>query len=369
MDGWFEQLVVCGGGGGRSDWTKFSSGPSANQKFSLALSAPMSLGSQFSSATSAPLEPQHPRGGGGGLDPGLRERGNDTSKSTGRSGRQKATTQRNMRREERVTIQGPVKEQQPDGMSHRGAGPPPLSSKGALTTACRMWLPHPAPMPSPSSVPQEGDQPAVGRIMTEFQAQFDRHMQPACPSQLTAPVLHKVLQYPPLQPLVWGGKGIGSQGDGCAQFLAKSPEDQQRVMEIVTRDLGMACLTLTLGASHEIRKAVIPVAGYQCNLFPANVTGTGMFPIVSADGLCKPAILLLVEEAVCAGVEEVAVVIHPEDEEVYRRLFHDKPSVAKYNRLTATAQAYSQRILELGKKVLGRPDPPLHPSPSLQPKI
>ena len=51
---------------------------------------------------------------------GLRERGNDTSKSTSRSGRQKAATRRTMRREERVTVQGPVKEQQPDGMSHRG---------------------------------------------------------------------------------------------------------------------------------------------------------------------------------------------------------------------------------------------------------
>ena len=36
-----------------------------------------------------------------------------------------------MRREERVTVQGPVKEQQPDGMSHRAGGgggwthPPP----------------------------------------------------------------------------------------------------------------------------------------------------------------------------------------------------------------------------------------------------
>ena len=27
-----------------------------------------------------------------------------------------------MRREERVTVQDPVKEQQPDGMSHRGGG-------------------------------------------------------------------------------------------------------------------------------------------------------------------------------------------------------------------------------------------------------
>ena len=44
---------------------------------------------------------------------GLRERGNDTSGSTGRSGRQNAATRRNMRREERVTVQGPVKKQQP----------------------------------------------------------------------------------------------------------------------------------------------------------------------------------------------------------------------------------------------------------------
>ena len=51
---------------------------------------------------------------------GLHERGNDTSKSTGRSGRQNAATRRNMRREERVTVQGPVKEEQPDGTSHKG---------------------------------------------------------------------------------------------------------------------------------------------------------------------------------------------------------------------------------------------------------
>ena len=51
---------------------------------------------------------------------GLHERGDDTSRSTGRSGRQNAATRRNMRREERVTVQGPVKKQQPDGMSHRG---------------------------------------------------------------------------------------------------------------------------------------------------------------------------------------------------------------------------------------------------------
>ena len=61
----------------------------------------------------------------GGETTGLRKRGNNTSKSTGRSSRQDAATRRNMRRAERVTVQGPVKEQQPDGISHGGGTPPP----------------------------------------------------------------------------------------------------------------------------------------------------------------------------------------------------------------------------------------------------
>ena len=52
---------------------------------------------------------------------GLRER-NDTSRNTGRSGQQNAAPRRNMRRAERVTVQGPVKKQQPDGTSHRWGG-------------------------------------------------------------------------------------------------------------------------------------------------------------------------------------------------------------------------------------------------------
>ena len=65
---------------------------------------------------------------------GLRERGNDTSRSTGRSGRQNAATRRNMRREERVSDQGPVKEQQPDGMSHGG-----LCGGGGGISPFRRW--------------------------------------------------------------------------------------------------------------------------------------------------------------------------------------------------------------------------------------
>ena len=55
------------------------------------------------------------------LTTGLRKHRNNTSRSTGRSSRQtSATRQRSMRRKERVTVQGLIKKQQPDGMSHTG---------------------------------------------------------------------------------------------------------------------------------------------------------------------------------------------------------------------------------------------------------
>lgn len=93
---------------------------------------------------------------------------------------------------------------------------------------------------------QAGDAEQVGTLMGEAQSCFDRYAVPACPEELTAPVLHRVLEYEPLQSHVWGGKGVGSQGDGAAQFVARSKGDQQAVVDIVERELGMACLKLTL---------------------------------------------------------------------------------------------------------------------------
>ena len=80
------------------------------------------------------------------------ERRNDTSKSTGRSGRQNAATRRNMRREKRVTVQGPVKKQQPDGMSHGGIhchqppeAPPPPPPRVHCTGQVLRGIAHPPP--------------------------------------------------------------------------------------------------------------------------------------------------------------------------------------------------------------------------------
>jgi galactokinase len=78
---------------------------------------------------------------------------------------------------------------------------------------------------------EQGDSARLGRLMRKAQRLFDECVRPACPDELAAPVLHKVLSHPDIQDLIWGGKGVGSQGDGCAQFTAKGLEEQEELIE------------------------------------------------------------------------------------------------------------------------------------------
>jgi UTP-glucose-1-phosphate uridylyltransferase/mevalonate kinase len=191
-----------------------------------------------------------------------------------------------------------------------------------------------------------------GALMVEAQAFFDRYAMPACPEELTAPVLHRVLDYAPLKPHIWGGKGVGSQGDGTAQFITRSEADQQAVIEIIERDLKMPCLKLTLHTGPTVRKAVIPAAGFGTRLFPATkATKKEMFPIIDRDGIAKPAILLIVEEALEAGLEEVIIIVQEQDLRDFQDFFNVQVSIENYNKLSRQFQEYSQRILEMGRRV------------------
>ena len=92
----------------------------------------------------------------------------------------------------------------------------------------------------------EGDAEGLGKLMTETQRLFDEYCAPACPHELAAPLLHRVLELESITPLIWGGKGVGSQGDGSAQLVAKSEADRDEVIHILDRELGLSCLALDL---------------------------------------------------------------------------------------------------------------------------
>jgi UTP-glucose-1-phosphate uridylyltransferase/mevalonate kinase len=199
---------------------------------------------------------------------------------------------------------------------------------------------------------QAGDAERIGALMVEAQVFFDRYAMPACPEELTAPVLHRVLSYEPLKPHIWGGKGVGSQGDGAAQLIARSEIDQQAVIKIIERDLGMPCLPLTLRTGQKVRKAVIPAAGFGTRLFPASkATKKELFPIVDRDGIAKPAILLIVEEALKAGIDEVIIIVQKQDLEAFQSFFNVQVSIENYNKLPRHFQDYAQRILEIGRHI------------------
>jgi len=199
---------------------------------------------------------------------------------------------------------------------------------------------------------EAADAKKIGALMTEAQAEFDKYLQPACPSQLTAPVLHQVLGYEPIQSYIFGGKGVGSQGDGTAQLVARDEASQKAVIKILEKDLNMTCLPLTITPGHRIRKALIPAAGVGTRLFPASkAMKKEFFPIVDRDGKAKPVIMALVEEALSSGIEEVGIVIQEKDRQLFEEFFAMPPPIDHYNKLSKEHQAECRYLQELSHRI------------------
>jgi UTP-glucose-1-phosphate uridylyltransferase/mevalonate kinase len=203
-----------------------------------------------------------------------------------------------------------------------------------------------------ASALQEGNAEKIGELMNKAQAEFDKYVQPMCPEELTAPVLHKVLSYEKLQPYIYGGKGVGSQGDGSAQLIARDENCQKKAMAIIKRGLGISCLPLIIRSQQRVRKAVIPAAGFGTRLFPASkVMKKELFPIIGKDGRAKPVIMAAVEEAVESGVENICIIVQNDELHIFEEFFCTPPRIENYNKLTKENQRYSDYVLDLGSHV------------------
>ena len=197
----------------------------------------------------------------------------------------------------------------------------------------------------------DGDREALGQLMCEAEDMFDKYIAPMSPA-LWAPKLHEVLHDPQIQPMVFGGKGVGSHGDGSVQFLARSAEDQQRLLDYLNAK-GMKAYSLTLNPVHTVRKAIIPVAGFGTRLYPATrALKKDFFPIPCADGMVRPVILILLEELVKSGVEEICLVLGSEEERIQYTDFFERPlSDEHLRKLNKEAQEYENHILDIGKRL------------------
>jgi len=197
-----------------------------------------------------------------------------------------------------------------------------------------------------------GDAEQLGGLMNRAQRLFDKYMIPACPSQLTAPVLHRLLEAKEIEEHVWGGKGVGSQGDGTAQLLARSREDQQEAMRIVEGKLGMKCLALDLTPPRSVRRAVVPAAGFGTRMFPASkAVKKELFPVVDRDGVAKPIIMVIVEEAMRANVEEVCIIVQRGDEVLFDSFFNQPLSPTHLNKLPAASREIARSVEDMGRRI------------------
>lgn len=93
---------------------------------------------------------------------------------------------------------------------------------------------------------EKGDARTLGKLMIEAQRIFDELVAPACPSELKSPKLHEILTSKTVRDLTWGGKGVGSQGDGTAQFICKGSVERDELRTVLEVEMDLRCYFLTL---------------------------------------------------------------------------------------------------------------------------
>ncbi|MCB0838661.1 MAG: nucleotidyl transferase [Bacteroidetes bacterium] len=99
----------------------------------------------------------------------------------------------------------------------------------------------------------------------------------------------------------------------------------------------------------KIRKAVITAAARGARLYPvADTVQKAMLPVVDKDGLTKPVIQIIAEEAFAAGVEEISIVCAPGDEARYVEAFTTlRTNLLEAYRREAWAETEAKHIEEL----------------------
>lgn len=169
---------------------------------------------------------------------------------------------------------------------------------------------------------EAGDVEGYGQVMVDYQKNFDTKVAPSCPAELKSPVLHSLLNDENLKDLIYGSKGVGSQGDGTIQFLAKDEVCQQKIIDYLKKEKGLNGFPLTLKPQQSIKKAIIPVAGFGTRLFPVTkALKKDFFPVMDTDGILKPALFILLEQLVQAGIEKICLVIAEGEQQIYDSFF------------------------------------------------
>eukprot|EP01039_Chlorochromonas_danica_P007519 gene7519-8317_t len=99
---------------------------------------------------------------------------------------------------------------------------------------------------------ENGEVQVLASAMRKAQEAFDAGALPNCPSQLTAPRLHMLMEDSYLKEHALVVKGVGSQGDGSAQILCANEREQHEVLRYIKEVHRMEGFPLTIPVRHEV---------------------------------------------------------------------------------------------------------------------
>lgn len=103
----------------------------------------------------------------------------------------------------------------------------------------------------------------------------------------------------------------------------------------------------------KVNKAVITAAGRGERLYPVgNTVQKAMLPIIDKDGIYKPVIQIIAEEAFESGIQEICVVCAPGDEDQYIQSFNAlRDNLIKVYKNVEWAQKHAEKIEFLLKHI------------------
>lgn len=197
---------------------------------------------------------------------------------------------------------------------------------------------------------EQGNLEEIGKIFEESQYLIDQAGIPIC-DEYKAPLLHKVMHDFKLKDLSYGIRGIGSGGDGSVQILAKNSSDQEKIITYLKENLKMEAFKYNIQATHKIKKAIIPVAGFGTRLYPISRAIKKAFMPINDQGIMKPIILKLVEELDASGIEEICLVIGRDDKEQFDAFFKKSLQDENLKKLDKKTKEYEFNILRIGEKI------------------
>ena len=161
----------------------------------------------------------------------------------------------------------------------------------------------------------------------------------------------------------------GPGGRGCerASLLVSLTGSESRVIDTIAGGPSHGCKRPELGIglswrrpqpkhrgnpAVQISKAVITAAGRGARQFPASdPVQKAMLPLVDRDGLTKPVLQIIAEEAIASGIEEICVVCAPGDEAVYRDHFRNYAANVQSAKGLDWAEEQARRLVDLEQRL------------------